>query len=140
MGHPFSTYAKFSKKKNISYHLIRTPTYAYQGVRHVSFSENVAYILNGWPLMRLQGDGEIRKIWEWLTFERPCHIQFIKKSFIKFTRACYPEKEIDHHKFDFLKFLVREQYFLVGRCSTLFVTTTSFSKRLYPNFLNISSW
>ena len=30
--------------------LIRTFTCAYQGVRNVSFSENVAYVLNGWPL------------------------------------------------------------------------------------------
>ena len=36
-GHPLSTYAKFS--------------YAYQGVRNVSFSENLVYVLNVWPLM-----------------------------------------------------------------------------------------
>ena len=29
---------------------IRTFTCVYQGVRNVSFSENVAYVLNGWPL------------------------------------------------------------------------------------------
>ena len=30
--------------------LIRTFTCAYQGVRNVSFSKNVAYVLYGWPL------------------------------------------------------------------------------------------
>ena len=30
--------------------LIRTFTCVYQGIRNVSFSENVAYVLNGWPL------------------------------------------------------------------------------------------
>ena len=34
-GHSFSTYAKFSRKSNISYSLIRT----FQGVRNVSFTE-----------------------------------------------------------------------------------------------------
>ena len=38
-GHSLSTYATFS-----------TRTCAYQGVRDVSFSENFAYVLNGWPL------------------------------------------------------------------------------------------
>ena len=36
-------------KCNIYNPLIRTRTYAYQGVRNVSFSENFAYVLNGWP-------------------------------------------------------------------------------------------
>ena len=38
------------RKTNISNPLIRTRTCAYQGVRNVSFSENFAYVLNGWPL------------------------------------------------------------------------------------------
>ena len=37
---------KILRKNNISYFLIRTCTFAYQGVRHVSFSENVVNILN----------------------------------------------------------------------------------------------
>ena len=44
--YPFSTYAKFSKKT-----LSLTPDtgryVAYQGVRNVSFSENVVYVPNG---------------------------------------------------------------------------------------------
>ena len=48
---PFSTYAKFSGKINISYSLTRLRTYAYQGVRNVNFLENFACILNGWPQM-----------------------------------------------------------------------------------------
>ena len=36
-GHPFSTYEKFSEKL----------TFAYQGVRNISFSGNFAYVLNG---------------------------------------------------------------------------------------------
>ena len=53
MDHPFSTYAKFSEKTNISCRLIRTRTCAYQGVRNVSFSENFAFVLNKWSLMSL---------------------------------------------------------------------------------------
>ena len=49
--HPYSTYAKFSK--NISYPLIRIRTWAYQGVRKVSFSENFAYVLNESSLMEM---------------------------------------------------------------------------------------
>ena len=37
---------KFSEKMNISYTLTRTHTCAYQGVRNVSYSENLAYVLN----------------------------------------------------------------------------------------------
>ena len=48
-GHPLSTYVKLSEKLTFL-----TPRHAlpcvYQGVRNVSFSENVAYVLNGWPL------------------------------------------------------------------------------------------
>ena len=49
-GHPLSMYAKFSKKLPFL-----TPWYAHVrvriwGVRNVSFSENFAYVLNGWPL------------------------------------------------------------------------------------------
>ena len=39
-GHPFSRYENFPKN------YVRTCTY--QGVRNVSFSENFAYVLNGW--------------------------------------------------------------------------------------------
>ena len=38
---------KIFRKTNISYPLIRTRTCAYQWVRNVSFSENLAYVLNG---------------------------------------------------------------------------------------------
>ena len=42
----FSTYANFS------YPLIRIHTLAYEGVQHVSFIENVAYVVNGWSLCK----------------------------------------------------------------------------------------
>ena len=42
----FSTCAKFSEKLTFLTPLIRTRTCAYQGVRNVSFSEYVAYVLN----------------------------------------------------------------------------------------------
>ena len=45
-NHSFSTYTKFLRKTNISYPLIRTRTCAYQGVKNVSFSGNLAYVLN----------------------------------------------------------------------------------------------
>ena len=52
-GHPLSTYIKFSEKLTFL-----TPWYAhvrcaYQEVKSVSFSENFAYVLNGWPLSRV---------------------------------------------------------------------------------------
>ena len=37
------------RKTNISNPLMRTRTCTYQGVRNVSFSENFAYVFNGWP-------------------------------------------------------------------------------------------
>ena len=43
---------KIFQKTNISNPLIRTRTREYQRVRNVSFSENFAYVLNGWPLMK----------------------------------------------------------------------------------------
>ena len=51
--HPFSTYANFSeKRKNISKPLIRKRSRAYHEVKNVSFSENVACVLNGWYLSK----------------------------------------------------------------------------------------
>ena len=47
--HAFRTYKKFSET-NISYPLIRGRTSTYQGVRKISFSENFAFVLNGWSL------------------------------------------------------------------------------------------
>ena len=40
---------KIFRKTNISNLMICTRTCAYQGVRNISFSENLAYVLNGWP-------------------------------------------------------------------------------------------
>ena len=45
---------KIFRKTNISYPLIRTRTGAYQGVGNVGFSENFAYVLNGWTLSNAQ--------------------------------------------------------------------------------------
>ena len=42
---------KIFQKTNISIPLIRTRTCVYQGIRNASFSENFAYVLNGWPLI-----------------------------------------------------------------------------------------
>ena len=44
---------KIFRKTNISNPLIRRLKCAYQGVRNISFSENFAYVLNGWPLWDL---------------------------------------------------------------------------------------
>ena len=44
---------KIFRKTNISNPLIHTHTYAYQGIRNVSFSENFVYVLNVWPLLLL---------------------------------------------------------------------------------------
>ena len=41
---------KIFRKTNISNPLTRTRTHAYHGIRNVSFSENFAYVLNGWLL------------------------------------------------------------------------------------------
>ena len=47
---------KMFRKSNISYALIRTHMCASQGLRNVSFSENIAYALNEWSpsLVNLQ--------------------------------------------------------------------------------------
>ena len=45
--HPFSMCATFFRKTNISYPQIRTHTY----VRNVSFTEYIAFVLNGWYLL-----------------------------------------------------------------------------------------
>ena len=50
-GHLLSTYGKFFRKTNIS-NISNISTCAYQEVRNNSFSENFAYVLNGWPLDR----------------------------------------------------------------------------------------
>ena len=42
---------KIFRKTSISTSLICTRTCACQGVTNVSFSENFAYVLNGWPLI-----------------------------------------------------------------------------------------
>ena len=48
--HWFSTYAKFSEKPTfLTPWYVHVHTCVYQGVRNVSFSENVAYVLNEWP-------------------------------------------------------------------------------------------
>ena len=39
-------YAKFPKKNNISYPVRRLRIFAYQGVRNISFSKNLACKLN----------------------------------------------------------------------------------------------
>ena len=50
---PFIKYVrKIFRKTNISNPLIRTRTWAYQGARNVSISENFVYVLHGWPLIR----------------------------------------------------------------------------------------
>ena len=41
---------KIFRKTNSSHPLIRTRTCTYQGGRNASFSENFAYVLNGWPV------------------------------------------------------------------------------------------
>ena len=49
-----STYAKFSEKLSIFYHLKRIHTFLHQGVRHVSFfSENFVNILKEWTLREI---------------------------------------------------------------------------------------
>ena len=51
-GRPFSKYAKFSEKLTfLTPCFAHERTCAYQGVRIVSFSENFAYVLNGWSLV-----------------------------------------------------------------------------------------
>ena len=47
---------KIFRETNISSSLIRTRTCAYQGVSNISFSENFAYVLNGWPLIDVKNN------------------------------------------------------------------------------------
>ena len=47
------------RKTNISYSLMRRPTYAYQGVRNVRFSGSFAYVLNEWsPTQKMKFFGK----------------------------------------------------------------------------------
>ena len=48
---PIKYIRKTFRKTSISNHLIRTRKCVYQGIRNVSFAENFAYVLNGWPLI-----------------------------------------------------------------------------------------
>ena len=50
---------KIFRKTNISNPLISTRTSAYQGDRNVTFAENFAYVLNGWPLPSIKMYGKI---------------------------------------------------------------------------------
>ena len=47
MGHPLSTYVKFSE--NLTFLTFLT-FLAYEGVRNDSFSKTFSQVLNGWPL------------------------------------------------------------------------------------------
>ena len=51
MGSSIKCVRKMFRQTNGSNPLIRTRTCAYQGARNISFSENFAYVLNGWPLL-----------------------------------------------------------------------------------------
>ena len=44
---PFSTYANFSPKTTFSYPVIRTRSFAYEGVKNDGFFEKFAYVLKG---------------------------------------------------------------------------------------------
>ena len=47
MGSSIKRVRRIFQKTNFSNPLMRTPTYAYQGVRNVIFPENFAYVLDG---------------------------------------------------------------------------------------------
>ena len=53
MGPSINYVTKIFRKTNISNSVIRTRTCVYQGFRNVSFSENFAYVLNGWSYSNL---------------------------------------------------------------------------------------
>ena len=68
----FSRFAKFSKKTNISYSLIRTRTHAYRRVRNFSFSYNLADLLNQWFMLSLPLNSGMEII---ETFQKwPCRV------------------------------------------------------------------
>ena len=50
LGSSVSYVAKIFRKTNIFYPLVRTCACVYQGIRNVSFSENIAYGLNRWSI------------------------------------------------------------------------------------------
>ena len=52
---------KVFRKTNISHPLIRTCKCEYYGVRNVSFSENLAYLLNEWSLTKEALPGLLKK-------------------------------------------------------------------------------
>ena len=73
--------SQFSKTTNISYRLICTRRWAYQGVRSNSFTENFEYVLNEWShkktlLNVLFAQEEPKVFFKWLTV----FLQSINKS------------------------------------------------------------
>ena len=52
---------KIFRKTNISKPLVHARASAYQGVRSVRFSENVAYVINGWPLKQVLNSKRSRR-------------------------------------------------------------------------------
>ena len=50
--HSFKMYVKFTRINGISDALICTSASTCQRLRNVSFSKNLPYVLNGWPLMK----------------------------------------------------------------------------------------
>ena len=81
-GHSFlSTYAIFSEKLTFLitwYAHVRT--WAYQGVRNVSFSNNFAYVLNEWPLVNVNINC--------LIFLNRWYLSFTKTNFISGAKYC----------------------------------------------------
>ena len=71
---------KIFRKSNISKPLIRTLTFTYQvrNVRNVSFAENSAYVLNGWPLMQSQSLNNLKK------FRRKKLAKLVKRQKVRF--------------------------------------------------------
>ena len=70
---------KIFRNTNISYHLIRTRTCAYQGVRNVSFSENFANVTNEWS------PGSLTMLSACLTMLRNTNYDFRRRSCWNFT-------------------------------------------------------
>ena len=69
-NYSFRTYVKFSEKLTFLTPLIRTRTCACYWLRNISFSENIAYVLNGCSpvlcvriLERAEIKGDIGKQW-----------------------------------------------------------------------------
>ena len=96
---------------NISYPLIRTRTCACQGVRSVSFSENFAYVLNGWSLKTTK---KSFRLWSkggesfWIKFRISICFGITNYQYFRYIRSIF----MNQQKYNFYSMVIRRSVLL----------------------------